>query len=177
MGEVILALSAQTHPDRAHASPETERIAANHQFTELNAAYSILRDPKERLRHLLELELGAKPADVQQVPPDLVDWQFEIGALCRAVDAFLAENAKITSPIVRVQRFEPGQEWTEKLKAAQSRINSRRDESLAELKSMNNVWASEKEHPLKRIEVIYRLLGYLGRWSGQIQERIVRLAF
>ena len=39
------------------------------------------REPRDRLRHLLELELGARPADVQNVPGELADAMFEISSL------------------------------------------------------------------------------------------------
>src|SRR5215472_9636832 len=54
--EKFLALSATVHPDRVHNLSETERAAAQERYTELNAAYQCLREPKERLHHLLELE-------------------------------------------------------------------------------------------------------------------------
>ena len=180
----FLALSAQVHPDRVHQAPETERKAASQRFSEFNAAYNCLREPKERVRHLLELELGAKPADIQRVPAEMMASLFEVGRLCHEVDLFLADNAKVVSPILKVQQFERGQEWTEKLNALQQKIGSRREELLVELKAMNPIWESaatvsapDRELPLKRLDEIYRLLGYLTRWSAQIQERIVQLSF
>src|ERR1700733_2036513 len=79
--EKFLALSAQVHPDRLHQAPDAERRAAGARFAQLNAAYNCLRDPKERLRHLLELRLGARPADVQRIPPGLMDFFFDVGRL------------------------------------------------------------------------------------------------
>ena len=57
----FLALSATVHPDRVHNLGEAERAAAQERYTELNTAYNCLREPKERLQHLLQLELGALP--------------------------------------------------------------------------------------------------------------------
>ena len=57
----FLARSAEVHPDRVHSAPEAERAAAQERYTALNAAFNTLREPKDRLQHLLELELGAKP--------------------------------------------------------------------------------------------------------------------
>lgn len=182
--EKFLTLSSQIHPDRIHNAPETERRAAGERYSELNAAYNCLREPKDRLRHLLELELGAKPADIQSVPAELMDSFFEVGRLCREADVFLKEKAKVTSPILKVQLFERGQEWTDQLSAVQRKINSRREELFQELKDMNSVWelvsqtgAARNKLPLGRLEEIYRLLGYFTRWSEQIQERIVQISF
>jgi len=181
--EKFLALSAQFHPDRVHQSPEAERRAASGRFAEINAAYNCLREPKERLRHLLELELGAKPADIQRVPAEMMESLFEVGQLCRQVDAFLLENAKITSPLLKVKQFERGQEWTEQLYALRQKINSRRAELMLELPAMNAAWEpadgaiAPRAKPLDRLDEIYRLLGYLTRWSEQIQERVAQLSF
>jgi DnaJ-domain-containing protein 1 len=176
--EKFLALSSQVHPDRVHQSLETERKAADGRFAELNAAYNCLREPKERLRHLLELELGKKPGDIQNIPPEMMDYAFAIGQACKNADALLAEKNRVTSPVLKVQLFERGQEATDQLNTLQRSINEQRDVLLAELKTMNPAWGSGAgERPLKRLEEIYRLLGYFARWSEQLQERIVQLAF
>jgi DnaJ-domain-containing protein 1 len=182
--EKFLTRSSQVHPDRSHNAPEAERRTAGERYSELNAAYNCLREPKDRLRHLLELELGARPTDIQSVPPELMDSFFEVGRLCREADFFLMEKAKVTSAILKVQLFERGQEWTDQLNAVQRKINSRREELLQELKAMNSTWelvsqneADRDKLLLGRLEEIYRLLGYFARWSEQIQERIVQLSF
>jgi curved DNA-binding protein CbpA len=182
----FLALSAQVHPDRVHNAPTVERQAADRRYSELNGAYNCLREPKERLRHLLELEQGTKPADIQNVPTETMDLFFETGRLCKEADAFLGEKARAASPILKAQLFERSHECLGKLLAMQQKINARRDELLAELKTMNPAWESTTNEPaqrepvplpLGRLEEIYRLLGYFGRWRDQIQERSVRLSF
>ena len=49
----------------------------------------MLREPKDRLQHLLELESGAKPGNIQSTPPELTDLFFAVGQLCRDVDTFV----------------------------------------------------------------------------------------
>src|SRR6516164_10776349 len=104
----FLGLSASAHPDKIHSAGEAEKSGAAKSFAELNAAYNCLAEPKSRLLHLLQLELGAKPKDVQQIPPALADLFVEVAAACRDSDAFLAEKRKITSPLVQVGFFERG---------------------------------------------------------------------
>lgn len=182
----FLAMSAQVHPDRVHNAPTVERQAADRRFSELNGAYNCLREPKERLRHLLELERGTKPGDIQNVPPETMDLFFETGRLCKEADAFLGEKANAGSPILKAQLFERSQECLENLLAMRQKIDTRRDDLLAELKTMNPAWESTANEyaqretvplPLGRLEEIYRLLGYFGRWREQIQERSVQLSF
>jgi curved DNA-binding protein CbpA len=179
----FLSLSAVVHPDRVHQAGAAEKQAAQRRYAELNAAYNRLREPRGRLRHLLELELGALPADIQQIPPQLVDLFMEVGQLNRDADAVLKEKSSISSPLLKVQLFERNQVWTEKLIALQNKLNDCTSRLLAELKAIDSEWAAKPDDAdvrgqlLQRLEDLYRLLGYFGRWTSQIQERIVRLAF
>jgi len=181
----FIQFSSEVHPDRTHNAPEAEKQQTNQRYAELNAAYNTLREPRTRLLHLLELESGAKPSDIQRIPPGTMDLFVEVGQLCRDVDAFMAERGKVTSPLLKVQMFERGMEWTDKLQALQQRINTKRDELTGELQQMNAVWETAPALgspqrvaalPLERLEQIYRVFSYIARWTEQIQERAVQLA-
>src|SRR5882672_11260819 len=76
------SLSSEAHPDRFHNKNDSEKQVVNQRYLELNAAYMCLRRPQERLQHLLELELGAKPDYLQQIPNDAMDLFAEVGQLC-----------------------------------------------------------------------------------------------
>jgi hypothetical protein len=165
-------LSASVHPDHAHSLPEKEKKAAHHRYTELNAAYNCLREPKERLRHLIELRTGKKPASVQQVPDALVDIFFEIGKACREADEFLKRKASVTSPLLLVNIFEQGQLLSECLIKLRQDLALRQEQLGAELKELNDDW----EQNLVRLERIQQTLSYLHRWSAQLHERIAQLA-
>ena len=175
----FLALAAGAHPDHIHNAGELEKAGANRRYTELNAAYNCLAEPKLRLRHLLELELGAKPKDVQQIPPALADMFAEVAATCRKADIFLAEKDRATSPLLRVQLFERAQEWIERLNELQKKLNELRETLTGELKSLDEKWtatdAAARREMLTKLEELYRLFGYFNRWHSQIQERIVLL--
>jgi DnaJ-domain-containing protein 1 len=178
--EKFLALSARFHPDRVHNLGEAERAAAQERYTELNAAYNSLREPKERLQHLLELELGALPKDVQRIPSDLMDLSLEVGKACREADAFLAEKAKVTSPLLQVTFFERGEEFADPLRRLRQRVNSLEDQLTGELQRIDAAWqadAAGRKALLPRLEELYRLFSYFARWNAQIQERVVRLSF
>jgi DnaJ-domain-containing protein 1 len=179
----FLALSAEVHPDRVHTASDAEKRLAQQRYTELNQAYNQLRRPKERLQHLLELETGAKPSQVQQIPADLTRFFVEVGQLFKQTDSFLLEKARATSPLLQVQLFETGQNWTDKLNALQQQLNSRQQELLEELKAIDARWIEEKKADpvaratmLRRLEELYRLFSYFARWEGQIRERIVQLS-
>ena len=177
----FLALSASTHPDKIHSESDLAKSAAGKKFAELNAAHHCLAEPKSRLLHLLELELGGKPKDIQQIPTALADQFAEVARACRAVDQFLDEKAKVTSPLLQVQLFEQSQAWSEKLNTLQKQLGHLRDELTDKLKSLDALWMSAipaaRGECLSKLEDLYRLFGYFNRWTGQIQERAVRLSF
>lgn len=180
----FLTLSAGCHPDRVHSANESDKEAAQKRYTELNAAYNCLRDHKSRLVHLLELERGAKPKEVQNVPPPLMELFLRVREVCQHADAFLTERAKVDSPLLKVQMFERGQEMVESLSKMQQQINAWHEDLIARLKVIDSAWdgsepgtAGNREGALKSIEELYPLFSYFNRWSGQIQERIVQLSF
>lgn len=175
--EKFLALSTEVHPDRVHQASEAEKLAANRRYTDLNAAYNCLREPRDRLRHLLELELGKKPSDLTNVPNDLMDLFFTVGKSLREADAFLAEKGRASSPLLQVQFFERGQEWVEKLSDVRQSIAARRDPLVNELKTLDASWSNMAAKPLERLLEIWRLLSFYERWLAQIQERVVQISF
>lgn len=181
----FLRLSAEVHPDRVHDAPEAVRTEAGRRYTEVNSAYQVVRDPRQRLLHLLELEGGARPKDIQRIPPGTMELFVEIGQACREVDAFLARRRSVASPMLRVRLFQEGLEWTGRLQALQGRLQDGRAVIDGELRGLNAAWEAAAPVgadgrgaglPLGRLEDHYRSLSYLARWTEQIQERLVQLA-
>jgi DnaJ-domain-containing protein 1 len=181
----FLEQSARLHPDRVQAVSAEEKATATARFTELNAAYNCLREPKERLLHLLELETGAPPASVQSVPEGTMDLFMETGQLCRQTDQFLIAKGRSPSPLLQAQMFEQALDWTARLQEMQERIHLRRDQLLAELRSLNPAWSAAPPFssptraamlPLRRLEEMARTLSYIARCGAQVQERLSQLA-
>jgi curved DNA-binding protein CbpA len=178
----FLTRSAQWHPDLVHNSAEPEQSSAARRYAELNAAFSCLRDPKERVAHLLQLELGAKPKDLQQMPDDLAEMFMQVAQLCRQTDALLAEKAHTTSPLLRVLLFERGHAWIEKLNGQLAKLTNRCELLTERLKVLDARWQTTlpgsalRQEVLSELEELYRQFGFFTRWSGQIQERLVQLA-
>jgi DnaJ-domain-containing protein 1 len=183
--EKFLTLSAAAHPDRSHAAPQIEKELNSVRYAELNAAFTRLREPKDRLAHLIELELGRRPADIQAVPADAMELFVQVGQLCREADEFLANRAAVTSPLVRVQWFARGLVLADRVAELQRTLQSQQDKTEAELQAMNEAWAVAPPSgsigraarlPLARLEEIYRVLSYTTRWRAQLQERFVQLS-
>lgn len=181
----FVAISAAVHPDRFHGAGEAERAEAGRRYTELNSAHQVLREARQRLLHLIELETGARPRDIQRIPPGTMDLFVEIGQTCRDADAFLERRGATTSPMLKVKLFQEGMEWVGRLKALQEKVRAKEAALSAELRELNPRWetapapgSAERAAalPLDRLEEVYRVLSYVARWTEQLQERLVRLA-
>jgi len=177
----FLKLSAETHPDRFHQANETEKSAASRCYAELNAAYQCLREPRDRLRHLIELELGSKPKDLQEIPSDLADLFIAVAQVSRDAKKFLGEKAAVTSPLMQVQFLDRSQEWMGQISSMQKQIAARQAALVERLRSLDSDWmktsaeAEARPRLLVQLEEIYRLMSFYGRWQSQLQEALVRL--
>jgi len=163
----FLELSQSTHPDRAQ-TPQ-ERAGAQERYTGLNSAYQTLREPKERLAHLIELETGSKPTTIQTAPRDLMDLFLQIGTTLREADKFLEEKRRSTSPLLQVGLFNRAQEFTERIQEMQQEVQRR-------ISSAEDTLKKAQQPHVEELEATYRTFSYLSRWSAQLQERIVQLA-
>lgn len=176
----FLLLSGEAHPDRVHTADEATRKSAQAHYTELNAAYQCLADPKCRLRHLIELECGTPPANLQTVPDGLMELSMEISRLCRQADSFLTEKAAVNSPLLQLRFFEQGHDLSDKLNASRQRLNAFAEDLNSRLKNLDSQWDSAgsdlpRAQALKQVEEFAAVYGYISRWTAQLQERVLRL--
>ena len=172
----FMEMSARYHPDKfPQATPEErERISAR--YAELNAAYQCLSHTRDRLLHLIELETGKPPSDVQRIPPGTSDLFMQIGQTCAQAAAFLEKQPQTDSPILKAKRFVEQMEWTDKLTDFQNQLQGISDKLEEALKRMNTDMENGAPLPLERLEEIYRSASYINRWTDQIREKIVQLA-
>jgi DnaJ-domain-containing protein 1 len=181
----FLELSASHHPDHQPSSTTQDQTAANERFSELNAAYQCLREDRERLAHLIELERGTRPQSVERIPAGQMELFFEIGQTCQQAKSFLSREGRAASPLLKAQTYEKRLDWVDRLQALQQKLNVQRHALQVELESMNTIWNAApppespgraQALPLDRLEEIYRLLSYLSRGSGQVQEQLLQLS-
>jgi DnaJ-class molecular chaperone with C-terminal Zn finger domain len=177
----FLELSGEAHPDRVHRLSEAERSVAQQRYVELNAAFNCLRNPKDRLRHLLQLETGAVPQDIKQVPAELIDDFMKVGQLCRETDSLLVEKERSSSPLLKVQLFQRSQDATDRIQLVLQQLKARRESLVEQLRALDAQWVNAKgtSQPdiLQSLESIVHLFGFYDRWIAQLQERIARLSF
>lgn len=178
-------LSAAWHPDRHHGAPEAEKAEAVGRYSGLNAAHQTLAEPRDRLLHVIELESGARPRDIQRIPPGTMDLFIEVGQACRDCDTFLQGRVETTSPMLKLKFMREAMEWADRLAEVTARVQAKEAALLDELRGMNAAWESAPPVgdpgrvatlPMERLEQCYRALSYVARWQGQVRERVVQLA-
>ena len=160
----------RTHPDTAPT------VNADGGFAELNEAYQILRDPKRRLHHLLELEGRAPSSAEQTVPRELHDLFPAIGALTQRTTLLLekmktASNA-LSRSLLKPQLLELQKETTE----LREKIQALSDSSLIQLHVINARWAKNPSEELTALSTLYFAFAYLTRWSSQLDEIAFQLS-
>jgi hypothetical protein len=91
----------------------------------------------------------------------------EVGGLCRQIDSFLTEKTAATSPLLKVQLFERGQEFSDQVAAMQARLTAAREDLVAALKEIDAQWqGGGRGGPSDRTELLPALE----------EERFVQLA-
>lgn len=164
--EKFHSLTAVHHPDLAKADAID--------FTLLNAAYNVLRDPRSRLSHLLELE-GHRPATHSQVPADLSDQFMAIGALLYRAKQLENQITAASSPLAAALLAPAKFELLEELENALGLQTQQQVASLELLQQIDAEW--ETQRPLGALAVLAERLAYIKRWEDQLRETISRLAF
>jgi len=178
-------LSVDAHPDQSHTDDPQAKAENQNTFTEINAAYQCLSNAKCRVRHLIELELGKAPDNVQSIPSEMTDWFMEIGAICRKVDAFLTKKEKQDSPMLQAALMMEGVALNDEVSALHSRLQEELAKLDAELCELCPAWEvldgragdREKELPLGKLEALGQRLSFWTKWSTQLGERSSRLMF
>lgn len=176
----FLRFSAAAHPDRHREAAPEARAGAQDHYAEMNAAYQRLRNPRDRLKHLVELESGARVTDVQQVPAELMDRFLEVGQLCAEADRWLARGAG-NSALLRAERFEAAQELSARLLKLNDHLGAWEEELQGRLRSLDRQWTSlgtggDRAAVVAEMADLSRLYGFCARWTAQVRERLVRLA-
>lgn len=160
-------LSRTAHPDQ-----QTENRT---DFARLNQAQTVLRDPKARLRHLLELEFPhVRLSGPASVPRELADLFAPIHGLLQAIDALLAKKTAASSALAKALLAREEFSLREKAEARLEELESFHAAAVAELQAFDAEW-KERLHDAGRLHDFYQRFAYLSRWSGQTRERLFEL--
>ena len=166
--EKFHALAATHHPDVARGGDAD--------FTMLNEAYNILRDPKSRLRHLLELEFPGAISRSPQIPQALGDLFMRVGALLQRLDSFskkqrLAES-QLAKALLEPEKFSILDDLEDLLAV----VNEHQTLLLDELRALDAMWQQDKTAAANRLVEVFQSLAFIFKWAEQLREGTVKLA-
>ena len=167
-------LSRTVHPDQ-QTTPAGE-AGADADFARLNQAQVALRDPKARLRHLLELECPqvrlAGPADV---PSSLANLFGPILGLLQEIDAFLVKKAAVPSALGKALLARAGFALREKAEARLEELATLHANAVQELRNFDSRWSPRPADAPAQLHDFYQRFAYLTRWTDQLRERLFQL--
>ena len=166
----FLALTAEHHPDVAGTE--------SGEFAALNLAYQTLRDPCQRLRHLVELATGT-PTPRHQAAPAVIGELFpEMGRHKQALDAFLKRWNAAPAGLGKALLMEEQLQLQETLEAWLHRLQEERGKALEALPALDHQWMTDpasREALLPKLSDMAQTLVYLDRWIGQLREGLLQL--
>ena len=162
-------LSRTEHPD--------QQTAENANFTRLNQAQATLRDPKLRLRHLLELEFPeVKLSGPSGVPADLADLFVSVHGLLRETDALLTKKSAATSALAKALLAREEFAAREKVEAILAPLDALHAAATADLQAFDARWMDARPPEASTaLHDFYQRFAYLSRWLEQLRERLFQL--
>ena len=178
-------LSTEVHPDKSKNDTVKSKAALEQEFAEVNAAHQCLINTKTRVRHLIKLELGQAPENVQSIPTKMTDWFMEIGAICRKVDVFLTKKEQQDSPMLQAGLMGEGMELHHEVAELHQKLQTELAKIDDSLKALNSDWerldgvidGRATRLPLVKLDALGQRLSFWVKWRAQLGERSSRLMF
>ncbi len=166
------ALTTEHHPDVA-----TEKSDA---FSAINLAYETLRQPRTRLKHLLELEAPELIARHLPAPESIGNLFPGMGERKLRLDAFLKKRATTSSALAKAMLMNEHLELQEDLEAWLGVLEAEKERWQGTLPALDAEWAEANgtgapTSVAARIAEVAQALAYLDKWSAQVREGAVRL--
>ena len=160
--------SATWHPDVA-GSGDAARFAA------VTAAYSALRDPVSRLRHLLELEAPGQLAGPLAVPPDFADLFMRLAEFRQALNAFQKRESAAGHGLARALLAEERQTLWRRAIALNSELEAAYEASVSLLRILDAEWEPRPPDAIDRLNALQQRFAYLSKWRAQLGESLFNL--
>lgn len=163
--EAYHAMTRREHPD---AQPAGEGNA----FAEVNEAYRVLRDPKERLQHLLELEGQTGQEPERAIPAEMAALFEPVARATQAAERALRQSEAATNVLSRslagVER-ETARRGVEEMRETLFALYARAED---ETRAADELSGDARIGRLRELRVHF---AYLTRWIAQLEERRTQL--
>ncbi len=169
--ENFLRMSEMTHPDKYYnASPEVRETAMAYSSL-LNQAYSTLKDPKERIRYMISLEMDKEAPVSSRASAETMEFFIEASDVCNEADTFLKKGT-----IREAERRDLG----DRLQGFKKEYQERWGRVLREIETSDVEWIAtspENRKPLiRKLLSLSHELSYLSKLQSLINEMIIGLS-
>ncbi len=167
--ETFHRLSRTEHPD--------QQPAEDADFARLNQAQATLREPKTRLRHLLELEYPEiKLAGASSVPADLNGLFVPIHGLLAETTALLTKKAGVSSALAKSLLVREEFAAREKVETMLGQLDALLAATTEELQTFDSHWMTARLPEAGAVlHNFYQRFAYLSRWIDQLRECLFEL--
>jgi curved DNA-binding protein CbpA len=165
----LAALKEAFHRKTLKQHPDTKQAGTEDQFALLNEAYQVLRDPKRRLQHLLELQGGGAAAGQQTIPGDLQELFLQIGATIQRAKSILEQLGAATTALSRSILKPKAIDAQREVETLRGIVRDRTQSAEQELRQINAT-------QIDALSALHLKFAYLGRWSAQLDELAFQLS-
>jgi hypothetical protein len=160
--------SAEWHPDVA-GSGDAARFAA------VTAAYSALRDPVGRLRHLLELEAPEQLSRPQSTPPEFADLFMRVAGFRQALDALVKKESAASNALTRALLANERMALWHRVIALRDELDTAYEATVTRLCALDAEWEARPADAMERLAGLQQRFAYLTKWRAQIGESLFKL--
>jgi curved DNA-binding protein CbpA len=177
--ETFHRLSRTRHPDQ-QANDAVSGDGDNGDFAALNLAQQTLRDPKARLRHLLELEHPQiRTSGPAAVPATLADQFAPVHQLLKGIEGFLPRKEAATSALTKALLAREAGTLRAQAQDRLAQLEAQHAAALADLQAFDAGWEAYGQSPdaAARLVEFYQRFAYLARWIEQLRERLFQLDY
>ena len=163
-------LKEKHHQLTRQAHPDVRRGDTSKNFEEINEAYRVLSDPKQRIEHLLALEGDVVARQDQALPADLQDYFLQIATLRQQIQRVFVEMGEISSAIKLSLVKNDLLQFQKQIGELLGQLTSSYDDCLRGLRELNEVWKANRNDAIPQLRALHDRMAYLSRWIAQLKE-------
>jgi curved DNA-binding protein CbpA len=142
-------------------------------FSSVNAAFQVVSNPAERIRHLLKIEFGE--SGDRQIGAELGNLFGTVVNVLRQADQEISFLSEQTSPVLRALAFQRLSSLREGLERVEKQIATRESELHTRIATLDHAWFNDPGQCRKPLAQISVDLTFVQKWLAQVRERKIRL--
>jgi curved DNA-binding protein CbpA len=168
------ALKEHFHRESARRHPDVSGAGDEGHFAALNAAYTVLRDPASRLRHLLELEAPEFLVPSQEIPSPLAALFMRIAGFRQALDAFRKKESAASSALARALLAGERLALSHQGDAIRAELEAAYGAAMDDLRTLDSDWERDPRpsDSAELLAALHHQCAYLSKWRSQLTEAL-----